>query len=47
MPQSLAKVLIHLVFSTKQRRLILPPDPFEELHKYAHGIFKDTVPIFL
>jgi putative transposase len=39
MPQSLAKILIHLVFSTKGRRPMLPFDPFPELHKYARGIF--------
>jgi hypothetical protein len=33
MPQSLAKILVHLVFSTKGRRLWLPHDPYEELHK--------------
>src|SRR5688500_12857046 len=41
MPQSLAKVLIHLDFSTKNRSLLLPQDPFEPLHKYAYGIFED------
>lgn len=39
MPQSLAKILIHLVYSTKGRRLLLPHEPFVELHKYARGIF--------
>src|SRR3954465_4307430 len=41
MAQSLAKVYIHLVFSTKTRRPLLPPTPFEPLHRYAQGIFKD------
>jgi REP element-mobilizing transposase RayT len=41
MPQSLAKILVHLVYSTKHRRPILPPDPFEALHKYARGILKE------
>ena len=41
MPQSLAKILIHLVFSTKGRSPLLPEEPFVELHKYARGIFKD------
>jgi putative transposase len=39
MAQSLAKVLIHLVFSTKNRALLLPPTPFAALHAYAQGIF--------
>jgi len=38
MPQSLAKVLIHLVYSTKGRRPLLPHDPFPELYAYARGI---------
>ena len=41
MPQSLAKILVHLVFSTKNRELYLPPEPCEELRKYAYGIFED------
>jgi putative transposase len=41
MPQSLAKILIHLVYSTKGRRPLLPHDPFPELHKLARGIFVD------
>ena len=41
MPQSLAKVIVHLVFSTKNRALLLPQEPFEPMHKYAYGIFED------
>jgi putative transposase len=41
MAQSLAKILVHLVYSTKHRSLLLPPEPYEALHKYAYGIFKD------
>ena len=41
MPQSLAKILVHLIFSTKGRRLLLPYEPFPELHKYARGIFDE------
>jgi REP element-mobilizing transposase RayT len=41
MPQSLARVLIHLVFSTKNRESLLPRDPFIELHAYIAGIFAD------
>src|ERR1700748_243035 len=41
MAQSLAKVLIHLVHSTRRRQPMLPSTPYPELHAYAHGIFKD------
>src|SRR4051812_7661653 len=41
MPQSLAKVLIHLVYSTKNRRLLLPEEPYPALHAYAQGILQD------
>jgi hypothetical protein len=37
MPQSLARILIHLVYSTKGRRPLLPHDPFPELHKFARA----------
>src|SRR5262245_10234443 len=40
-PQSLAKLLIHLVFSTKHRQLLLPYEPYKELHSYAQGIFAE------
>jgi len=40
MGQSLSKVLIHLVFSTKNRAPMLPPTPYGALHAYAQGIFK-------
>src|SRR5438128_26098 len=40
MGQSLAKVLIHLVFSTKHRAALLPPTPYPALHAYTQGIFK-------
>ena len=40
MPQSLAKVLIHLIFSTKHRAPLLPPTPYAALHAYAQGILK-------
>ena len=39
MPQSLAKILIHTVFSTKDRRPLLRDRPVrEELHNYLGGI---------
>jgi putative transposase len=40
MAQSLARVLIHLVFSTKHRAPLLPQARFAELHAYAEGIFE-------
>ena len=39
MAQSLAKILIHLVFSTKERRPFLRDQPLrEEVHRYLGGI---------
>ena len=39
MPQSLAKILLHTVFSTKERRPFLRDEPLrEELHRYLGGI---------
>jgi REP element-mobilizing transposase RayT len=39
MPQSLAKILVHTVFSTKDRRPFLRDKPVrEELHRYLGGI---------
>jgi hypothetical protein len=39
MPQSLAKILVHTVFSTKDRRPLLRAKPLrEELHCYLDGI---------
>jgi putative transposase len=39
MPQSLAKTLMHTVFSTKDRRPFLRDKPVrEELHRYLGGI---------
>jgi REP element-mobilizing transposase RayT len=41
MPQSLANVLIHLVFSTKQRRpLLADPALRDEMHRYLAGVTK-------
>jgi REP element-mobilizing transposase RayT len=40
MAQSLSKLLVHLVFSTKRRELLLPPTPYQALHAYAQGIFQ-------
>lgn len=39
MPQSLAKILLHVVFSTKGRRPLLRDRAFrEEMHRYMGGI---------
>ena len=38
MPQSLARVLVHLVFSTKNRAPIIAPAIRPELHAYLGGI---------
>lgn len=38
MPQSLSKILLHLVFSTKYRAKIISPDISSELHSYIAGI---------
>ena len=39
MPQSLAKILLHTVFSTKERRPFLRHKPLrDELHRYLGGI---------
>jgi REP element-mobilizing transposase RayT len=50
MPQSLAKILMHTVFSTKERRPFLRDKPLrEELHRYLGGILAnlDCQPIIL
>jgi REP element-mobilizing transposase RayT len=42
MPQSLARLLVHTVFSTKERRPFLrDPAPRQELHRYLGGILKN------
>ena len=41
MSQSLAKNLLHLVFSTKHRSLWIPPTVRERLYAYQAGIFKE------
>jgi len=50
MPQSLAKILVHTVFSTKDRRPFLRDKPLrEELHRYLGGILAnhDCQPIII
>jgi REP element-mobilizing transposase RayT len=41
MPQSLAKVYIHLVFSTKNREPLIPDSLRERLQEYMAGILRD------
>ena len=38
MPQSLAQILIHLVFSTKNRERMLADEDISDLHAYIGGI---------
>lgn len=40
MAQSLSKILVHLIFSTKNRAPLLPQTAYLSLHAYAQGIFK-------
>jgi len=50
MPQSLAKILVHVVFSTKDRRPFLRDQPLrDELHRYLGGILThlDCQPIIV
>src|SRR6185295_18477265 len=41
MPQSLANVLVHLIFSTKERRPLLRDDVRPKLHAYIIGILEN------
>jgi REP element-mobilizing transposase RayT len=41
MPQSLAKILVHLIFSTKNRSPIVDKPIRAELHSYMSGILYD------
>lgn len=42
MPQSLAKIYTHLVFSTKGRTETIPKQHLEEVHAYVAGILNDN-----
>lgn len=42
MPQSLIKVLVHVVFSTKDRIDLIPLALEKELYKYIHGIIENN-----
>ncbi len=41
MPQSLAKIFIHLTFSTKQRKPLIRPEIEKELFPYIATIFRE------
>ena len=41
MPQSLAQILVHLVFSTKNREAVLGDNIRDELHAYIGGIVEN------
>jgi REP-associated tyrosine transposase len=38
MPQSLSNILLHIVFSTKDRRPLIRPDVESELHRYLASV---------
>ena len=40
MPQSLAKVLVHLIFSTNNREPSIPADLIDELNAYFVGVIR-------
>lgn len=42
MPQSLAAIYVHLIFSTKNRQPLIRPEIEEELRKYHAGILKSV-----
>jgi len=42
MPQSLSTVLVHLVFSTKNRESFITPTVEAELHRYMATVFRDN-----
>ncbi len=41
MPQSLSRVLVHLIFSTKNRERALTPEICEELHPYLAAVLSE------
>ena len=43
MPQSLNKVYIHIIFSTKNRENILPEKHLDEIHSYIGGIINKNL----
>ncbi len=49
MPQSLAKIIVHIVFSTKHHTAFLTDNVRQELFAYMAGILKelDAAPILI
>ncbi len=47
MPQSLVKMLVHLVFSTKHRADLIAPEIEHELYAYLHGIVANNGGVLL
>lgn len=41
MAQSLANIVVHLVFSTKERRPLLRDEERNQLHAYIAGVLKN------
>lgn len=41
MPQSLANILIHIIFSTKNRKPLILPNIMQELYSYMAGIARE------
>lgn len=41
MPQSLARLYTHLIFSTRNRIRMIPESPHDHLHDYMGGILRD------
>ncbi|NNF00496.1 MAG: hypothetical protein HKN25_15870 [Pyrinomonadaceae bacterium] len=42
MPQSIVKLLAHIVFSTKNRAHLIHPEVENELFRYIHGIVENN-----
>jgi len=43
MPQSVIKVIVHIVFSTKNRNDLIPNNLEDELYRYIHGIIENNL----
>ncbi len=41
MPQSLARIYVHLIFSTKNRERVIPDEVRTDLHAYLGGILNN------
>src|SRR2546423_15549072 len=41
MPQSLSRVLVNLVFSTKGRERFIKRDSWDEVHRYLAGVLRN------